>query len=107
METGNEGEVVFILEVELEYPDELHHKHADILISKKETVDQLKLDYFQTETKKDLKLPAPQASKPRQTFHPKQNYVVHYHNLEFFVHRCYKNKSSCQISLIKVAFQID
>ena len=41
LEAGDEGEIVFILEVDLEYPDELHDKHADILISKKETVDPL------------------------------------------------------------------
>ena len=84
---ADEGEIGYILEVDLEYPEDLHDKHADFpLIPNREGIDPLELGSFQTEIRNTLKLPAPQNSKLRQTFHPKQNYVVHYRNLKFFVH---------------------
>ena len=85
MEVDDEGEIGYILEVDLEYPEELHDKHADFpLISNKENIDPLELGSFQTETRNALKLPAPQTSKLRQTLHPKQKYVVHYRNFKIF-----------------------
>ena len=51
-----------------------------------EIIDPLERGSFQTEIRNALELPAPQTSKLRLTFHPKQNYVVHYRNLKFFVH---------------------
>ena len=83
MEADEEGEIGYIMEVDLEYTEDLHDKHADFhLISNKEGIDPLELGSFQTEIRNTLKLPAPQTSKLRQTFHPKQNYVVHYRKFE-------------------------
>ena len=84
MEADDEGEIGYILEVDLEYPEELHDKHADFpLISNKKNIDHLELGSFQTEIRNALKLPAPKTSRLRQSSHPEQNYVV---NMKFFVH---------------------
>ena len=98
MEADDEGEIGYTLEIDLEYPEDLHDKHADFpLISNKEGIDPLELGSFQTEIRNTLKLPAPQSSKLRQTFHPKQNYVVHYRNLKFFVHNGIKVTKKHQV----------
>ena len=72
--------------MDLEYPDELHDKHADYpLVPDKEPIDPLELSDFQTSLKNALKLTASKTNKLRQTFHPKRNYVVHYRNMKFYV----------------------
>ena len=75
----------FLVEVDLEYPDKLHDKHADYsLVPDREPIDPLELSVFQTSLKNNLKFTATKTDKMRQTFHLKKNYVVHYRNLNFF-----------------------
>ena len=86
LQTEDEGDIGFLVEVDLEYPDELHDKHADYpLVPDKEPIDPLELSDFQTSLKNALKLTASKTNKLRQTLHPKRNYVVHYRNLKFYV----------------------
>ena len=86
LQTEDEGDIGFLVEVDLVYPDELHDKHADCpLVPDKESIDPLELSDFQTSLKNTLKLTVSKTKKLRQTFHPKKNYVVHYRNLKFYV----------------------
>ena len=53
LQTEDEGDIGFLVEVNLEYPDELHDKHADYpLVPDKESIDHLELSDFQTSLKK-------------------------------------------------------
>ena len=86
LQTEDEGDIYFLVEVDLEYPDELHDKHADYpLVPDKESIAPLELSDFQTSLRKTLILTASNIKKLRQTFHPKKNYVAHYRNLKFYV----------------------
>ena len=81
----DEGDIVCVYEVDLEYPDELHEKHLDFpLISDKQPIDPLELSEYQTEMINVLKITTAKTEKLRQTFRPKKHYVVHYRNLKFF-----------------------
>ena len=84
LQTKDEGDIGFLVEVDLVYPEELHDKHADYpLVPDKESIDPLELSEFQTSLRNTLKLTASKAKKLRQTFHLKENYVLHYRNLKF------------------------
>ena len=55
MEADDEGEIGYFLEVDLEYPEELHDKHADFpVLSNKESIDSLEFGSFQTEIQNAL-----------------------------------------------------
>ena len=86
LQTKDEGDIGFLAEVDLEYTDELHDKHADYpLVPEKESIDPLELSDFQTSLRNTLKMTASKTKKLRQTFHPKKNYVLHYRDLNFYV----------------------
>ena len=74
LQTEDEGGIGFLVEGDLEYPKELHDKHANYpLVLDKESTDPLELSDFQTSLINALKLTA------------SKNYVVHYRNLKFYV----------------------
>ena len=51
------GDIGFLVEVDLEYPDELHDKHADYpLVPDKESIYPLELSDFRTSLKNTLNL---------------------------------------------------
>ena len=55
LQTEDEGDIGFLVEVNLEYPDELHDKHADYpLVPDKESIDPLEFSDFQTSLKTPL-----------------------------------------------------
>ena len=98
LQTEDEGDIGFMVEVDLEYPDELHDKHADyLLVLDKEPIDPLELSDFQTSLKNALELTASKTNKLRQTFHPKRKYVVHYRNLKFYVNNGIKTTKVHQV----------
>lgn len=77
----------FILEVDLQYPDELHHSHNDlplapekrpILVSELSAYSQTQLDRLNIPLKESLPKLVPDLN-------PKLNYVVHYRNLKYYI----------------------
>ena len=82
----DEGDMGYVVEIDLEYPDELHQEHSHFpLISDKQPIYPLELSEHQTEMKNALKITTARTEKLRQTFHNKKHCVVHYRNLKFFV----------------------
>ena len=52
LQTEDEGDIGFLVDVNLEYPDELHDKHADYpLVPDKESIEPLESSDFQTSLK--------------------------------------------------------
>ena len=100
--TSNEG---YILEVDLEYPDELHHLHNDYPLApqKIKVTDDMLSRYCSNIAKKcDVKLS--DVKKVIPTFGAREKYIVHYKNLQLYtsldikvlkVHRILKFKQSC------------
>ena len=59
LQTDDNGEIGFVVEVDLEYPDAIHEKHSDFpIISDKQPIDPLELSEYQTQTKNALKVSA-------------------------------------------------
>ena len=50
---------MFVVEVDLEYPDAIHEKHSDFqIISDKQPIDPLEFSEYQTQMKNALKVSA-------------------------------------------------
>ena len=61
----DEGDIGCVVEVDLEYPDELHEKYSDFsLISDKHPIDPLELRDHQTKMKNALKITKAKTEKP-------------------------------------------
>ena len=74
----------WILEVDLEYPKELHGEHNSFpLAPEKKQVKNEWMSQYQNSLIKDLNLKPPKCNKLLLTLQDKNNYVVHYRN--FFV----------------------
>ena len=82
------GKTGWILEVDLEYPRELHEEHDSFpLAPKKEWMSP-----YQTRLIKDLDLNPPDSKKLLLTLPDKNNYVVHNRNLQFYLQQGMKLK---------------
>ena len=80
------GKKGFILEVDLEYPFELHKKHnAYPLAPEKKVVEKAWFSPYQKRLMKTLDLNQPDSKKVLLTLQDKKNYVVHYRNLQFYL----------------------
>ena len=114
LNTDDEGDVGYIVEVDLDYSDDLHDKHSDFtLISDKEHVDPRELSKYQSELKTGLNVSNSKIKKLRQTYHSKMNYVTHYRNLKFFISNGIKVNNFrravniCQSKLLSTYLQLN
>ena len=83
----------WILEVDLEYPAELHEQHNSYpLAPEKKVVKQERMSDYQKRLMKDLDLKPPDSEKLLLTLEDKSNYVVHYRNLQFYLNQGMKLK---------------
>ena len=81
----SKGKTNFILECDLEYPPELHDLHNDYPLAPEKIVipDQWLSNYSKT-IKEKFGIPNSKVPKLVPTLMKKQNYVVHYRNLELY-----------------------
>ena len=83
----------WILEVDLEYPAELHEQHNSCpLAPEKKVVKKECMSDYQKRLMKDLDLKLPESEKLLLTLEDKSNYVVHYRNLQFYLKQGMKLK---------------
>ena len=83
----------WILEVDLEYPEELHNLHNDYpLAPEKRATEPWKMSEYQRKLMADLGLEPPDTEKLMLTLEDKEKYVVHYKNLQFYLSQGMKLK---------------
>ena len=83
----------WILEVDLEYPAELHEQHNSYpLAPEKKVVKKECMSDYQKRLMKDLDLKPPDSEKLLLTREDKSNYVLHYRNLQFYLKQGMKLK---------------
>lgn len=82
-DTANKG---YILSVDLDYPQSLHDKHNNFPMAPEHKVINYELlSPYQKEMLKILKLKSNSTPKLLTTLERKNNYVLHYRNLKFYV----------------------
>jgi len=83
----------WILEVDLEYPEELHEEHNSYLLApEKKVVEKEWMSDYQKRLMEDLDLKLPDYKKLLLTLQVKNNYIVHYKNLQFYLKQGMKLK---------------
>ena len=83
----------WILEVDLEYPAELHKEHNSYpLAPEKKVVKKESMSDYQKNLIKELDLKLPNSNKLLLTLEDKNDYVVHYSNLQFYLKQGMKLK---------------
>ena len=87
LNTPDDNDVGFFVEVDLIYPDELHDLHSYFsLAPRKESIDALWLSHYQDGSLDQMNVRAPPAGKKLiQAFFPKLNYTLHYQTLKQYV----------------------
>ena len=76
----------WIMEVDLEYPEELHESHNSYpLAPEKKAIGVEKMSNYQQRTMEDLALDFPKSEKLVLTLEDKEKYVVHDRNLQFYL----------------------
>ena len=86
MKKGPNVKKGWILEVDLEYPEELHDAHNDYpLAPEKRATEPWKMSEYQRRLMADLGLDPPNTEKLVLTLEDKEKYVVHYKNLQFYL----------------------
>ena len=83
----------WILEVDLEYPPELHEEHNSYpLAPEKKAVKKEWMSEYQKKLMEDMELKPQDSKKQLLTLQDKKNYVVHYRNLQFYLKQGMKLK---------------
>ena len=76
----------YILEVDLEYPDEIHDSHSDYpLAPERLTIDDAMLSPYSQALKQNLGIKGPSCEKLVPNLLSKSKYVVHYRNLKLYL----------------------
>ena len=76
----------WILEVDLEYPQELHDTHNDYpLAPEKKAISIDQMSEYQKRMMNGLQIEMPNTEKLVLTLEDKEKYVVHYKNLQFYL----------------------
>ena len=76
----------WILEVDLEYPEELHDTHNNFLLApEKRATEPWKMSEYQRQLMSELGLEPPNTEKLVLTLEDKEKYVTHYKNLQFYL----------------------
>ena len=92
----------WILEVDLEYPSELHKEHNSYpLAPEKKVVKKENMSDYQNKLIKDLDLKIPNNKKLLLTLEDKNDYVVHYENLKFYL------KQGMRLKRVKRVLEFD
>ena len=99
--TPEDSDIGFILEVDLEYPQELHESHRDYpLAPNKEVVPDEWLSDYQRDLAEQMKsndnyrVAPGKVKKLLQTLHNKSSYTVHYKLLQLLCSVGFKNNES-------------
>ena len=93
LEQKENGKSGWILEVDLEYPRELHEEHDSYpLVPEKKISKKEWMSPYQRRLIKDLDLNPPESEKLLVTLQDKNNYFVHYRNLQFYLKQAMKLK---------------
>ena len=83
---AEDTETGYFLEVDLDYPPELHDLHNDYpLAPEKMLISHEMLSPHQQELKQDLQYKPAQVEKLLPNLWDKENYVIHYRNLKFYL----------------------
>ncbi len=86
LSTPSDSDVGYILELDLEYPEELHDLHSDFpLAPEKTVVEELWLSPYQKALRNRMRTNVQKSKKLLQTLHKKFNYTVHYRTLQLYV----------------------
>ena len=86
MKIGLNANKGWILEVDLEYPEELHNLHNDYpLAPEKRAIEPWKISEYQRRLMAELGLEPPKTEKLVLTLEDKEKYVVRYKNLQFYL----------------------
>ena len=81
-----ESPIGYFLEVDLDYPDELHDLHSDYpLAPEQRAIPVDMLSPYTQELRKNLKLSGKPQSKLIPTLHSRQRYVLHYSALQLYL----------------------
>ena len=92
----------WILEVDLEYPAELHKEHNSYpLAPEKKVVKKENMSDYQNNLIKELDLKIPNSKKLLLTLEDKKDYVVHYENLKFYL------KQGMKLKRVKKALEFE
>ena len=87
LNTPDDDEVGYIVEVDFSYPDSLHDLHSDFpLAPTKEAIGECWLSDYLSDLLADMQVKKPpQVKKLIQTLFDKQNYTLHYQTLKLYV----------------------
>ena len=86
MRVPEDSDTGYILDVDLEYPRELHDLHSDMpLAPENRTISDEELSPYTQQLKEELNIRAKPCPKLIPNLHDKRNYIVHYANLRQYI----------------------